>query len=49
MVDVLLARETVEGEAVQALLDGKWEHYLQNHPEYMENDIDQNADTSARA
>ena len=28
MAKVLLERETVEGEACQALLDGKWDEYL---------------------
>ena len=30
---VLLARETVEGEAVKALLDNEWDNYLEAHPE----------------
>ena len=29
MADVLLERETVEGEAVEALLDGTWDAYLE--------------------
>ncbi len=33
MERVLLERETVEGEAVQALLDDKWDEYLASHPE----------------
>ena len=33
MANVLLARETVEGEAVEALLDGKWDAYVEAHPE----------------
>lgn len=33
MEQVLLERETVEGEAVQALLDDKWDEYLAAHPE----------------
>lgn len=33
MAQVLLVRETVEGDAVEALLDGKWDQYLQDHPE----------------
>ena len=33
MAKVLLERETVEGEAVDALLDGTWEEYLAAHPE----------------
>ena len=33
MASVLLVRETVEGEAVAALLDDKWDEYLAEHPE----------------
>lgn len=33
MATVLLARETVEGAAVNALLDGTWDEYLKGHPE----------------
>ncbi len=33
MEQVLLERETVEGEAVEALLDDKWDEYLASHPE----------------
>ena len=33
MATVLLARETVEGAAVNALLDGTWDEYLKEHPE----------------
>ena len=33
MASVLLERETVEGEAVQALLDDRWSEYLAEHPE----------------
>ena len=33
MAEVLLQRETVEGEAVNALLDGTWDEYLAKHPE----------------
>jgi len=33
MAKVLLARETVEGEVVDALLDDKWDEYVQSHPE----------------
>ena len=33
MAGVLLERETVEGEVVQALLDGTWDEYLAAHPE----------------
>ncbi|MCI1665740.1 MAG: ATP-dependent zinc metalloprotease FtsH [Atopobiaceae bacterium] len=36
MATVLLARETVEGEAVTALLDGKWDEYLAAHPDEAE-------------
>ena len=32
MASVLLDRETVEGEAVEALLDGTWDEYLAAHP-----------------
>ena len=32
MAKVLLERETVEGEVVQALLDGTWDEYLAAHP-----------------
>ena len=33
MATVLLERETVEGEVVQALLDDTWDEYLAAHPE----------------
>ena len=33
MASVLLVRETVEGDAVQALLDNRWDEYLAEHPE----------------
>ena len=33
MAEVLLDRETVEGEAVDALLDGTWDQYVAEHPE----------------
>ena len=33
MASVLLERETVEGEIVQALLDDTWDEYLAQHPE----------------
>ena len=33
MASVLLERETVEGEAVEALLDNRWDEYLAEHPE----------------
>ena len=36
MATVLLARETVEGAAVNALLDGTWDEYLKGHPEEAE-------------
>ena len=32
MAQVLLAQETVEGDAVAALLDGKWDEYVADHP-----------------
>ena len=35
MAGVLLARETVEGEIVQALLDDQWDAYVAEHPEEM--------------
>ena len=33
MAEVLLSRETVEGEAVKALLDNEWASYVEAHPE----------------
>lgn len=33
MATVLLSRETVEGDAVNALLNGTWDEYLREHPE----------------
>ena len=33
MAEVLLSRETVEGEAVKALLDNEWGNYLEAHPD----------------
>ena len=33
MAKVLLERETVEGPVVDALLDGKWDEYVKEHPE----------------
>ena len=33
MAEVLLERETVEGEVVDALLDGTWDQYVAEHPE----------------
>jgi cell division protease FtsH len=33
MASVLLDRETVEGDAVNALLDNQWDAYLAAHPE----------------
>lgn len=33
MAQVLLVRETVEGDAMNALLDGEWDRYLTEHPE----------------
>lgn len=32
MAEVLLERETVDGDAARALLDGKWEEYIEQHP-----------------
>jgi hypothetical protein len=40
MASVLLQRETVEGEAVNALLDGTWDEYLAKHPEKAEEPAD---------
>jgi cell division protease FtsH len=40
MAEVLLQRETVEGEAVNALLDGTWDEYLAKHPEKAEKPAD---------
>ncbi len=34
MVEVLLERETVEGKAVEALLDNRWDEYLVEEAEY---------------
>ena len=31
MASVLLERETVEGEVVQALLDDRWDEYVETH------------------
>ena len=36
MAGVLLERETVEGEAMQALLDGTWDAYLAEHPDALQ-------------
>ncbi len=33
MATVLLERETVEGELMEALLDGKWDEYVSAHPD----------------
>ena len=33
MAEVLLDRETVEGDAVAALLEGRWDEYVAEHPE----------------
>ena len=38
MAGVLLERETVEGEAVQALLNDTWSEYLEAHPEEKDNE-----------
>jgi len=35
MVEVLIDRETVEGEALKALLECKWDEYLANEDEYL--------------
>lgn len=36
MAEVLLDRETVEGDLARALLDGTWESYVAEHPELKE-------------
>ena len=41
MARVLLARETVEGDAVQALLDDTWAEYVAAHPDQA---VDENHD-----
>jgi cell division protease FtsH len=43
MAKVLLARETVEGKAVTALLDDRWDEYLAEHPEEAEAEKDAEA------
>jgi cell division protease FtsH len=43
MARVLLARETVEGDAVTALLDGKWDEYLASHPDEAQAESDAEA------
>ena len=40
MAAVLLERETVDGEAARALLDGKWDEYVKKHPKEKENIAD---------
>lgn len=35
MASVLLANETVEGEAVEALLEGRWDEFLEANPDAM--------------
>ena len=47
MAMVLLDRETVEGEAVDALLDNRWDEYLAEHPE--ENATEAKGDEGAEA
>ena len=49
MATVLLQRETVEGEAVNALLDGAWDQYLAEHPEAAEKPADGAAAPDAAA
>ena len=46
MAEVLLQRETVEGEAVNALLDGTWDEYLARHPEKAEKPADGATDSA---
>ena len=40
MAGVLLDHETVEGPAVEALLDGKWDEYVAIHDEWKPKDND---------
>ena len=50
MAGVLLDHETVEGPAVEALLDGKWDEYVAIHDEWKPKDNDgATADTDADA
>ncbi|WP_414617130.1 ATP-dependent zinc metalloprotease FtsH [Tractidigestivibacter sp.] len=50
MAAVLLKRETVEGDAVHALLEGTWHQYLAEHPENAEKPAaDGGADAEAGA
>ena len=47
MAKVLLQRETVEGEAVNALLDGTWDEYMAKHPEAAEKPAEAEGDAPA--
>ena len=38
IVKVLLERETVDGEAVAALLDNTWDEFVASHPEFASHD-----------
>ncbi len=49
MAEVLLQRETVEGDAVNALLDGTWDQYLAEHPEEAEKSAANAAETPSAA
>ena len=49
MAEVLLQRETVEGEAVNALLDGTWDEYVAKHPEAADKPVEAEADKPADA
>ena len=46
MAQVLLKRETVEGDVARALLDGTWESYLAEHPELKEDESEDQTDKS---
>ena len=43
MASVLLERETIEGEAVKALLDNKWDEYLEHEEEILAKKKDEEA------
>jgi cell division protease FtsH len=48
MADVLLERETVDGEACQALLDNKWDEYLAHEDEIIAQHEREEAEARAR-
>ncbi len=48
MASVLLERETVEGEACQALLDGKWQDYLEHEHEIIAKHEQEEAEARAK-